>query len=144
MSQAAAAAAAEQQRLRGLRMGRFGAGSSSSSSPGGGRSASPLPREWLTGPRIFSCGGCRAHAASADEGRAGRAYLFERVVNCSVGPAEDRLLITGMHTVADLRCAHCSRLLGWKYERAHEQSQKYKEGKFIIEKANMYKEGSGW
>ena len=32
---------------------------------------------------------------------------------------------------------------GWKYEHAFESSQKYKEGKFIIELAHMIKE-NGW
>jgi hypothetical protein len=32
---------------------------------------------------------------------------------------------------------------GWKYEMAYEESQKYKEGKFIVEKAMVMHEG-GW
>jgi hypothetical protein len=30
--------------------------------------------------------------------------------------------------------------VGWTYKRAYEASQKYKEGKFIIEKINLYLE----
>ena len=56
---------------------------------------------------------------------------------------EDRLLMTGLHTVRDVFCASCSSLLGWKYDFAYEQSQKYKEGKFIVEKAMVLHEG-GW
>jgi hypothetical protein len=59
-----------------------------------------------------------------------------------LGPKEDRLLITGLHTVADIYCSCCQQVLGWKYEQAFEESQKYKEGKYIIEKAKMVKEGS--
>jgi hypothetical protein len=33
-------------------------------------------------------------------------------------------------------------VIGWKYEVAFEESQKYKEGKFIIEKVRIIKEGS--
>lgn len=70
------------------------------------------------------------------------------------------MLITGLHTVADVYCNSCHTVLGWKYVRAHpsiprraaeplvltraprqveafEESQKYKEGKCIIEKAKM-------
>eukprot|EP00897_Mesotaenium_endlicherianum_P009339 jgi/Mesen1/8433/ME000475S07696 len=79
-------------------------------------------------------------ALVAAEGRHGRAYLFENVVNVSVGPKEDRLLITGLHTVADIYCSECQEVLGWKYERAYEESQKYKEGKYILEKAKVMKE----
>jgi len=64
-------------------------------------------------------------------------------VNVSVGPKEDRPLITGLHTVADIYCNCCQTILGWKYEEAFEEAQKYKEGKFIIEKAKMTKE-TGW
>jgi hypothetical protein len=31
-------------------------------------------------------------------------------------------------------------VLGWKYERAYEETQKYKEGKFILENLNIVKE----
>lgn len=74
------------------------------------------------------------------QGRHGRAYLFANVVNVSVGPKEDRLLITGLHTVADIYCAECQEVLGWKYEKAYEERQKYKEGKYILEKAKVMKE----
>ncbi|XP_050152460.1 protein yippee-like At4g27745 [Malus sylvestris] len=58
----------------------------------------------------------------------------------SVGPKEDRHLMTGLHTVADVSCCDCHEVLGWKYERAYEQTQKYKEGKFILEKSKIVKE----
>ena len=74
------------------------------------------------------------------QGKFGRAYLFNRVVNVTVGPQEERLLITGRHTVADIYCMECQDVLGWKYERAFDDSQKYKEGKYILEKAKLMKE----
>uniref|UniRef100_N1QWB1 Protein yippee-like n=1 Tax=Aegilops tauschii TaxID=37682 RepID=N1QWB1_AEGTA len=49
--------------------------------------------------------------------------------------AHDRL-----HTVADIHCHDCLEVLGWKYERAYEESYKYKEGKFIFEKAKIVHE----
>ena len=57
----------------------------------------------------------------------------------TLGPREDRVLITGLHTVCDIHCTTCGNVLGWKYEMAFEESQKYKEGKFIIEKAKVLK-----
>lgn len=57
-----------------------------------------------------------------------------------MGAQEDRRLRTGLHTVADISCADCHEVLGWKYERASEASQKYKEGKFIFEKVKIVKE----
>ncbi|KAI8436556.1 hypothetical protein MSG28_010083 [Choristoneura fumiferana] len=100
--------------------------------------------------RTYSCIHCRAHLASHDElisksfqGSQGRAYLFNSVVNVGCGPAEERVLLTGLHAVADIYCDCCKTMLGWKYEHAFESSQKYKEGKFIIELAHMVKE-NGW
>lgn len=61
-------------------------------------------------------------------------------MNISVGTKEDRQLMTGLHTVADIYCRDCRGVLGWKYERAYEESQRYKEGKFIFEKAKIVKE----
>jgi hypothetical protein len=78
--------------------------------------------------------------SQAFQGRHGRAYLFSNVVNITLGPKEDRLLITGLHTVCDIMCSSCSSVLGWKYVTAFEESQKYKEGKYIIEKAKVLKE----
>lgn len=36
-------------------------------------------------------------------------------VNITLGPKEDRILITGLHTVADVYCSCCQSILGWKY-----------------------------
>eukprot|EP01026_Neomeris_dumetosa_P040717 TRINITY_DN33691_c0_g1_i2.p3 TRINITY_DN33691_c0_g1~~TRINITY_DN33691_c0_g1_i2.p3 ORF type:complete len:114 (-),score=0.86 TRINITY_DN33691_c0_g1_i2:543-884(-) len=98
----------------------------------------------VNGQTIYCCSNCRYHCADDDDvvsksfqGRYGRAYLFSQVINISLGPPEKRPLITGIHTVADIYCAHCNSLLGWKYDQAFEISQKYKEGKYIIEKAKV-------
>jgi hypothetical protein len=47
--------------------------------------------------------------------RYGKAYLFDKVVNVSVGRQEDRMMTTGKHTVADIFCNCCQRIVGWKY-----------------------------
>eukprot|EP00210_Caulerpa_lentillifera_P004824 g4606.t1 len=106
---------------------------------------------FLESPRVYSCSHCRAHVADHDEivskaftGRHGRAYLFNNAINVNTGVREDRFLNTGLHTVADIYCVSCNAVLGWKYELAFEASQKYKEGKFIIETARVMKEGNWW
>lgn len=33
----------------------------------------------------------------------------------------------------DIQCRQCKDVVGWKYDRAYESSEKYKEGKFILE-----------
>ncbi|KAG0179811.1 hypothetical protein DFQ29_001620 [Apophysomyces sp. BC1021] len=70
----------------------------------------------------------------------GPAYLVDQVVNVSIGTKEERMLMTGMHTVADLYCNVCQSKIGWKYLRAFAEPQKYKEGKCIVEKAKIAKE----
>jgi len=98
----------------------------------------------------YSCIHCRAHLADHDDlisksfqGSQGRAYLFNRVINVTTGPAEERYLLTGLHSVADISCDSCKTTIGWKYEQAFETSQKYKEGKFIVELAHLIKD-NGW
>uniref|UniRef100_A0A8C7WY26 Yippee domain-containing protein n=1 Tax=Oryzias sinensis TaxID=183150 RepID=A0A8C7WY26_9TELE len=49
------------------------------------------------------------------QGSQGRAYLFNSVVNVGCGPAEERVLLTGLHAVADIYCENCKTTLGWKY-----------------------------
>lgn len=74
----------------------------------------------------------------------GRAYLFDNCVNVTIGPAEDRPLITGLHSVCDIFCKRCNHMVGWTYAKAYETSQKYKEGKFIVEKINLHLEESDY
>lgn len=105
---------------------------------------------YLDGPQVYACAQCRTHLTSHDDiisksfhGRHGRAYLFDQCVNVDLGPAEDRPLMTGLHSVCDIYCKRCRVTVGWTYLRAYEASQKYKEGKFIIEKINLHLEESG-
>ncbi|KAJ8537911.1 hypothetical protein K7X08_014451 [Anisodus acutangulus] len=60
--------------------------------------------------------------------------LFVAWVNVTSGEIENRMMMTGMHTVADIFCVCCGSIVGWKYETAHEKSQKYKEGKSVLER----------
>ncbi|CAB4284727.1 unnamed protein product [Prunus armeniaca] len=90
---------------------------------------------------IYSCKHCKTHLALVDDilsksfhSRHGKAYLFHNVVNVTLGEKEERIMITGLHTVADIFCVSCGSMVGWRYEAAQEKSQKYKEGKFILER----------
>ncbi|XAR50847.1 hypothetical protein NMG60_11005297 [Bertholletia excelsa] len=90
---------------------------------------------------IYRCKHCKTHLAVSDDiisksflCKHGKAYLFDKVVNVTIGDKEERMMMTGMHTVVDVFCVGCGSIVGWKYEAAHEKDQKYKEGKFIIER----------
>ncbi|KAJ3355046.1 hypothetical protein GGF32_002189 [Allomyces javanicus] len=98
---------------------------------------------------FYACRACHTHLAKSDavfskafQGRLGPAYLFDRVCNVEVGPSEERDLSTGLHVVADISCARCHAVVGWKYLFATEASQKYKEHRFILEKRSVTKERS--
>lgn len=42
-------------------------------------------------------------------------------------------MTTGRHVVRDIMCRSCGETVGWKYDKAYELAEKYKEGKFILE-----------
>jgi hypothetical protein len=69
----------------------------------------------------------------------GRAFLFNKVANYYLGPSESRLLRTGNHIICDVFCKACHSKIGWSYVWAQEPSQKYKEGKIILEKNQIQK-----
>ncbi|CAA2934336.1 Hypothetical predicted protein [Olea europaea subsp. europaea] len=61
-------------------------------------------------------------------------FCFYYRANVTVGETEERKMMTGIHIVADIFCVQCGSNVGWKYETAHEKSQKYKEGKSVLER----------
>ncbi|KAL2932250.1 hypothetical protein RDABS01_037660 [Bienertia sinuspersici] len=79
--------------------------------------------ENVNAPKIYKCKCCKVDFASVDDvlsknfvARSGKAYLFTRVVNIFQGPTEKRLMNSG-----------------WHDEKAQDEYQKYKEGKYILE-----------
>lgn len=46
-------------------------------------------------------------------------------------------MTTGRHLVRDLHCVACGALLGWRYDAAYVHTEKYKEGKFILERMQI-------
>ncbi|KAL8275762.1 hypothetical protein Esti_000325 [Eimeria stiedai] len=100
-----------------------------------------LFKEWLSERKVYVCRICHSHLTTLGQlvskqfrGRTGPAWLFERAANVSEGPCEDRVMTTGKHTISDIYCNDCGTNLGWRYHFAMQESQKYKEGKFILEK----------
>jgi hypothetical protein len=66
-------------------------------------------------------------------GQHGKAYLFDTVVNVEEKDPGERNMTTGRHIVRDIVCKECQRTVGWKYDKAYEATEKYKEGKYILE-----------
>ncbi|KZS98660.1 yippee-domain-containing protein [Sistotremastrum niveocremeum HHB9708] len=97
----------------------------------------------------FSCIHCCVPIALQDElisksftGREGRGFLMNSAVNVKMGKKEDRPLMTGVHTVADVFCLGCTNRVGWYYHKAADSSQKYKEGKYLLERERLVKENA--
>lgn len=95
---------------------------------------------------VYRCKKCAVHLTCKDHliskdfmSGDGRAFLFNKVVNTYSGPNENRLLRTGSHIVCDTFCNSCNSKIGWSYIWAEEPSQKYKEGKVILEKNSIEK-----
>jgi hypothetical protein len=42
-------------------------------------------------------------------------------------------MTTGRHIVRDISCRQCDQIVGWKYDKAYETQEQYKENKFILE-----------
>ncbi|XP_062011451.1 protein yippee-like At5g53940 isoform X1 [Rosa rugosa] len=94
--------------------------------------------------RSYRCKFCKTHLAlfadcvsRAFHCRRGKAYLFNNAVNITMGALEERMMLSGVHTVADIFCCFCGQIVGWKYETAHDVAQKYKEGKFVLERGRI-------
>jgi hypothetical protein len=51
-------------------------------------------------------------------------------------------MTTGKHIVRDIFCTNCNANVGWRYDLAIEQREKYKEGKFILERAKLVEQAT--
>lgn len=65
--------------------------------------------------------------------------MFNHVINVDFGPEKDKVMMTGLHKVKSVICIGCRQVVGWTYVFAYEESEKYKEGKFIVEREYMAK-----
>ncbi|KAI4716547.1 hypothetical protein E4T48_07219 [Aureobasidium sp. EXF-10727] len=95
---------------------------------------------YLNCKRIYGCKTCKTHLADHDDivsrnfrGQHGKAFLFNSVVNIVAGESIERNMTTGRHIVRDIACRQCKETVGWKYDKAYENAEKYKEGKYILE-----------
>ncbi|OBZ77380.1 hypothetical protein A0H81_02748 [Grifola frondosa] len=71
--------------------------------------------------------------SKAFRGHAGKGALFSLVFNVSLDPPCILLMNTGAYTIQEFACSTCRSYLGWKIIRAHEEPEKWKEGKCVLE-----------
>ncbi|KAA8912773.1 yippee zinc-binding/DNA-binding /Mis18, centromere assembly-domain-containing protein [Sphaerosporella brunnea] len=95
---------------------------------------------YLTSSRIYMCKNCKTHLSNHEDiisrnfrGQHGKAYLFSTVVNVVEALPVERNMTTGRHIVRDISCRGCNQIVGWKYDKAYETQEQYKENKFILE-----------
>ncbi|GMG22707.1 unnamed protein product [Ambrosiozyma monospora] len=71
-------------------------------------------------------------------GNKGPAWFVSGVINCKfVDPsaaADTKRFKTGNYKVKSICCQQCEVTLGWKYLLSEDDSEKYKEGNFVIER----------
>ncbi|KAK2463263.1 hypothetical protein APHAL10511_004918 [Amanita phalloides] len=107
-------------------------------------SSRPLPK--IPGP--IACKKCHTCITSAKvhlppssyppdsrgfRGFLGKASLFTETYNVKLGRPSVQLMVTGAHTMQEITCSQCSTYLGWKIVRAHELSERWKEGACLLE-----------
>ncbi|EGT50614.1 hypothetical protein CAEBREN_20481 [Caenorhabditis brenneri] len=96
------------------------------------------------GDRMFYCAVCHVYLAdrkalvsTSFTGITGQAFLFNRAYNVTYGSMAQRQMMTGYHYVRDVFCGGCEEHLGWMYEKAPEDKERYKEGSVILERLNI-------
>ncbi|GAA6026188.1 hypothetical protein JCM8202_003501 [Rhodotorula sphaerocarpa] len=114
----------------------------SSSSAPSAASAAPFPPSHVP---LFRCHHCTLPLSLTDElvsrafqGATGPAILVRSAWNVREGERETKNLMSGRHVIATIRCSGCDVELGWRYYTSPNSSQKYKEGKYILEKDNAW------
>ena len=102
--------------------------------------------KYFESSNVYVCRNCKTHLSTKIQvisknfnGKFGRCFLIDKMLNINEGPKEEKNLMTGLHVVRDIFCKGCSAYSGWTYVEAYEISEKYKEGKFIMERNQVLK-----
>ena len=74
------------------------------------------------GSKVYECKKCRTPFTNKENlrstrftGATGRAYLFDTAVNIKFSSTQERMMLTGKHTVRDVICIVCDEKVGWFY-----------------------------
>ncbi|KAL5805027.1 hypothetical protein ACOSQ3_031827 [Xanthoceras sorbifolium] len=76
----------------------------------------------FSGHPFYSCRNCKIEDA----------YTFSYAINIVLGRREEKQLIFGVYTIANIHCSKCCQEMGWHYLRARDLKNRFKEGNFII------------
>ncbi|OCB90277.1 hypothetical protein A7U60_g2508 [Sanghuangporus baumii] len=100
----------------------------------------------LSVARVLICKQCHKYIASMDDllsraycgAQSPKAGLFDDVSNVCLGPRQVWLMRTGAHTVRELKCLGCSAYVGFQIVHAHEPSERWKNGAYILERHFLF------
>ncbi|KDR75878.1 hypothetical protein GALMADRAFT_248617 [Galerina marginata CBS 339.88] len=113
------------------------------------RISRPLPRI----PRALACKKCSTSITSHNSllpqsamppdsrsfrGFSGKAALFTETHNVALAKPGVQLMVTGAHTMQEITCSTCTAYVGWKIVRAHEGTESWKDGHFLLELENLF------
>ncbi|KAJ7096294.1 hypothetical protein C8R44DRAFT_644349 [Mycena epipterygia] len=103
-------------------------------------------------PRPLSCKTCKTCVTSCSaifppaalppnsrsfRGFSGKASLFTETYNVNLSHPKAYLMATGAHIMQEITCSNCTTYLGYKIVRAVDKSERWKEGSFLLELAEM-------
>ncbi|KAL4264740.1 Protein yippee-like [Pleurotus pulmonarius] len=72
------------------------------------------------------------------KGFAGKASLFSEVYHVTLSKPGVHLMSTGAHTMQEIVCSTCDAYLGWKIVKAHNRSERWKEGYNMLELEKLH------
>ncbi|KAI3953447.1 hypothetical protein MKW92_006959 [Papaver armeniacum] len=101
-------------------------------------------------PRLYGCFHCRNIVSCHEDitstnfvGFGGNAFfIFSCHEHTCWSQKRSELEYRTTCYFADISCSDCKRILGWKYEFAVPEAQKYKQGKFLF--VNRYIVKANW
>ncbi|KAI5123791.1 hypothetical protein M0805_009086 [Coniferiporia weirii] len=96
--------------------------------------------------RVLICKECRKYIACMDDllsraycgAQSPKAGLFDDVANVALGRRQVWLMRTGAHTVREITCLGCNAYVGFQIVRAHEPSERWKNGAYILERQFLF------
>lgn len=65
--------------------------------------------------------------------------LIYHSVNVELHKSEQKMLLSGLHTISNITCKGCHTPLGWVYLKANDPAQRYKEGMSCLTSIILYK-----
>ncbi|KAI0341325.1 yippee-domain-containing protein [Trametopsis cervina] len=108
------------------------------------RRSMPDLRSPVEGKVVYRCKGCNARITTKTSvvswefrGASGKAALAKEAENVSLADPTVLLMNSGVYRVQNSTCAECETPIGWKFVKATEKGEKWKEGHFCLELAHL-------